>query len=114
MKDKLYYYRAKVTNIVDGDTFDAKLALGFYAELTLRFRMNRINAPEKRGSTRIEGQIAEAALANEILGRNVYIRTHKADSFGRWLADVYLVEQDDCVDINQYMLDYGFAKPYEG
>ena len=39
MKDKLYWYKAKCTNVVDGDTIDAEIYLGFTASVKVRLRI---------------------------------------------------------------------------
>lgn len=59
MLDKLYYYKAKITAVYDGDTCTADLDLGLS---TIRkgekIRLSRINAPEVRGASRQRGLIS--------------------------------------------------------
>lgn len=107
-EDKLYWYEAKVINVVDGDTVDCLVSLPFYATLTLRLRLLHINAPEMHGESAVEGHRAMWWLTGMVLNKKVLIRTHKSDSFGRWLAEIYL----DNVNINQEMLSLGYAEPY--
>jgi micrococcal nuclease len=106
-----------VTNIVDGDTFDATVDLGFHATMALRFRMLGIDTPELRprgGTAETRASEKKAALAaksflsQQIYGKLVNIETAKGDSFGRWLAEVHL----DDVNINCLMIEAGHAKKY--
>lgn len=96
----MYEYKASVKRVVDGDTIDMVVDMGFYMTATLRFRVLGINTPELR-----RGTPAEKAKGREAKDRvwdlceearihkgdySIVIRTEKADSFGRWLAEVWL------------------------
>ena len=105
----VFCYKAYVYNVVDGDTFDARVDVGFKIEMNLRFRMSKINAPEKRGASRAEGLRSTVWLEEQILEKDVVVETFKSGSFGRWLAIVYI----DGVEVNQLMVDKGFAVPYK-
>ena len=108
-----YLYRAVVTNVVDGDTIDVDIDLGFYVTLmNQRIRLVGIDAPERRGETRQEGEEATLFLRDLLEGQTIILQTIKGrddadreDSFGRWLGVVYL----DGQDINQAMIDAGHA-----
>lgn len=112
-----YLYRAEVTNIVDGDTIDVDIDLGFYIWIrNQRIRLVGIDAPEKRGETRDKGEESSAFLENLIDGKSIILRTLKGrddsdrnDSFGRWLGVIYL----DGKNINQAMIEAGHAVIYE-
>ena len=112
-----FLYRANVVNIVDGDTIDVDIDLGFYILIrNQRIRLVGIDAPEKRGDAREEGKAATAFLENLIVGKSIILKTIKGrdeadrdDSFGRWLGIVYL----DGKDINQAMIDAGHAEIYD-
>lgn len=104
----MYEYMGKVTNVVDGDTVDIDVDLGFHMRSLQRFRLIGINCPEVHGATRTEGLAASAYVRTTLLGQLVRIRTEKSDDFGRWLARVYLGQ----VDFNQSLIDGGFAVPY--
>lgn len=85
----MYRYRAKIIKIVDGDTFDADVDLGFYMTARIRFRCLGYDAPELSGPEKEAGKAARALLEALIpVGGTYEIETRKADSFGRWLADV--------------------------
>jgi len=86
---------AVVTNVVDGDTFDAEVDLLYKTKHSGRFRILGVDAPEVRGASRIEGLEAKAWAMTALAGREVRITGGtKTDSFGRWLVDVELDGED--------------------
>ena len=48
MSDQRFFYSAKVLNVVDGDTFDCMVDLGFSVHLKARVRLYGLNTPESR------------------------------------------------------------------
>lgn len=91
---ELYLYRAELVEVVDGDTYDLKVDVGFHGVFAHRFRLFGYDTPEMRKGTTFEREqgAAARALASDWfagLSGEIYVRTHKADSFGRWLADVH-------------------------
>lgn len=96
--EDVYLYKATVRKVVDGDTIDFYVDLGFYMEASLRFRLLGIDAPETRGGTPESKKLAREAteyVRNKLAfeTKEVYVRTYKADSFGRWLAEVLYTEE---------------------
>ena len=112
-----YLYRATVERVVDSDTIDVDIDLGFYTWLkSQRIRMVGIDAPEPKGETRSEGLESTAFLKDLIEGKEIIIRTFKAKDggdekgkWGRWLGRIYL----NGLDLNQHMIDTGHAVVYE-
>ena len=98
-----YTYRATVVRVVDGDTIDLDVDLGFHLRSRQRFRLLDYNAPETRGPERLLGIQAKADLVRRLpSGAALWVETHKGDSFGRWLCDLWLEPaaprlQDDLV-----------------
>ena len=113
-----YLYRAVVVRVVDGDTIDVDIDLGFYVWIKKqRIRLFGIDAPEVTGETRQEGLAATEHLKSLIEGESIILRTVKGadggdrdDSFGRWLGTVYHGD----IDVNAEMIRSGHALPYEG
>ena len=113
-----YLYRAVVVRVVDGDTIDVDIDLGFYVWIRKqRIRLFGIDAPEIRGETRQEGLAATEHLKSLIEGETIILRTVKGidggdrdDSFGRWLGTIYHGD----MDVNAEMVRSGHAKPYGG
>ncbi len=88
-----YRYSAIVRRIVDADTLDLDVDMGFRAwRIRERFRLAGINAPEMRGPQRAAGQAAKAYLESMLpIGAPVVIESAKdPDVFGRWIARVWL------------------------
>lgn len=95
---------AIITNVVDGDTVDILLDLGFTVKVKTRFRLARINTPE-RGEP---GWQQATDYMRQFVDQNITLDSTKIDKYGRYLADIYV--GDTC--INDYMLQQGLAKPY--
>ncbi len=94
----LYAFRVEeVVRVVDGDTYDLHVDLGFHARFSARFRLAGWDTPELRGGSDFEK--AKAVEASSVAqswfeenAGNVLVRTVKADSFGRWLASPFTLD----------------------
>lgn len=103
-----YYYRVvSVRKVVDGDTVDLSLDLGFYMTAALRFRVIGVDAPERGKSGGVEA--TEFVRQWLTADPNLTAYTRKADSFGRWLCDVY---REDGSSLSAALLEAGHAVPY--
>lgn len=108
----MYEYNAKITRVVDGDTVDAEVDLGFHLKANLRLRLARINTPERGqpGFTEATDRVKELTP----VGSMVRIKTGKAGGFGRWLAEIeYKVEESVMVNLNDQLLNEGLAVLYK-
>lgn len=111
----MYQYKAKITNVVDGDTFDMDIDLGFNIHIHERVRLLNIDTPEKFGKEKELGLIVKQYATDCFFGEEVVIRSEKADtaadtdSFGRWLVKVTL---DDGRDIDLIYNKLGINKKY--
>ncbi len=113
------YYVRKVENVVDGDTIDVLIDLGFDILFSSRVRLAGIDTPESRTK-----DIAEKTLgleSKEYLkkalkdAKSVVIKTEKMDSsekYGRILGWVYI--NGDTVSLNDMMINDGYAWGYLG
>jgi micrococcal nuclease len=102
-----YRYRARIVNVVDGDTVDAVIDVGFDITVTKRLRLLGIDTPE-RGQAGY--QEAREALAAEVLNQEVTIVTEKSDSFGRYLASIHT----GLINVNHWLVHKGLARIYRG
>lgn len=102
-----YEYDAEVLKVVDGDTVDLRVDLGFSIFTEMRVRLYGINAPELNTQA---GKDARAWLLNKLLP-NITVRTIKdrQEKYGRYLA-VLLDESGN--SINEQMVAVGHAVPY--
>lgn len=104
----MYEYWCQITRVVDADTFDGSIDIGFNTRHNDRFRVHHIDAYEKNTKKGKEAII----LAKKLLeGKSLKITTAKPDKYGRWLCDITL---EDGRNYAQVMIDEGYAVPYEG
>lgn len=112
----MYEYKATITNVVDGDTFDMDIDLGFHIHIHERVRLLDIDTPEKFGSEKKLGLIVKQYAENNFLNKEVVIQSEKADiaadtdSFGRWLVRVIVNGEKDIRDIYNSL---GVNKKYD-
>ena len=113
------YYVKKVTKVVDGDTIDVDIDLGFDISFSSRVRLAGIDTPESRTTDKMEkalGLEAKAYLKKEIeAAKTVAIKTEKMDSsekYGRILGWVFL--DGSTVSLNEKMITDGHAWGYLG
>ena len=110
-----YIYSALVLKIVDGDTIDCAVDLGFNTYVKERFRLYGIDTPEKNSKDPVLRDSAIAAtqfVKTAIDGKNILIDSTGKDKYGRWLAKVY-VELGQPT-INEQLVSLGLAKAYFG
>lgn len=112
-KSDLYYYRGTVEKVVDGDTLDLRVDLGFYLTSNLRFRLAKINTAEifgvsKSSAAYRKGIRAKRFLEDWLEGREVWIRSKRTGKFGRWLAEVWC----DGISVNELLVKKGLARKY--
>ena len=116
----MYEYRVKkVLRIVDGDTIDVDIDLGFDISYMQRVRLAGIDTPESRTTDKAEkvlGLEVKDKLKKAIdAATNIVIKTEKPDSsekYGRILGWVFL--DGNTVSINQTLIDEGYAWGYMG
>lgn len=113
------YYVKEVKNVVDGDTIDVVIDLGFSILFESRVRLAGIDTPESRTTDKREkalGLESKKYLAERIKGaKNVVIKTEKLDSsekYGRILGWLYLDGEGN--SINHEMIEKGYAWGYLG
>ena len=113
------YYVKKVTRVVDGDTIDVDIDLGFDISFSSRVRLAGIDTPESRTTDKAEkalGLEAKAYVKSQIdSAKSVVIKTEKMDSsekYGRILGWVFLDGSD--LSLNEKMIKDGYAWGYLG
>ena len=123
----MYEYKIKeIDRIVDGDTVDATIDLGFDVLYKTRVRLYGINTPETRTrdlEEKAKGLAAKERL-NEIINKAVHMRHHlilqtkEKGKFGRYLGVIIIEDcrpdHDTRTDINQLLVEEGHAEPYYG
>jgi len=111
----MYQYKIKKINrIIDGDTIDVEISLGFHITINQRVCLKDIDAAETRTkdlTEKTEGLLAKEWLEKELSKPGEWIiETTKDDKYGRILGTLYLVGEP--VTVNERMLNDGIARPY--
>jgi|TARA_R100001530_G_scaffold92574_1_gene64253 micrococcal nuclease len=111
----MYEYRCSLVKVIDGDTIDVCIDLGFKVTLSNeRVRLSGIDTPESRTRNLEEKKLGLAAKARlkELLPKKFVIRTVKDDKgkFGRILGIPFV----DDIDICQQLIEEGHAREYSG
>ena len=117
MENNLYNYKGTVTNVVDGDTVDVLIDVGFHLSFKTRVRLLGINTPEmnaKDEATRTAAQAAKNFTTAHLLNSQVKLHTEKADAFGRYLAVIYLVKDGIEINFNDLLVKDGYAVIFKG
>lgn len=117
-KHKLFHYKASVDRVVDGDTIDVTLDLGFDIQMKGRVRFAGVNAPESRTKDAVEKQAGLAAKRYvedwiSALESNVIIET-SLDATGKYGRILGRILNDDGDCLNDEMVSIGHATPYHG
>jgi len=113
------YHVKKVTNVVDGDTIDVEIDLGFDISFSSRVRLAGIDTPESRTTNKAEkvlGLESKEYVKSKIKdAKEVVIKTEKMDSsekYGRILGWLFL--DGSKVSVNEQMIADGYAWGYLG
>ncbi len=112
----MYEYHVKeIVKIVDGDTVDLVLDLGFSTFVQQRLRLKGIDTPELSSTNESERIIANEAkgyvsvwLINQ---KKLAVKTFKDDKYGRLLAEIF---GDGGVCLNTLLVESGYAWAYNG
>tara|TARA_R100001086_G_scaffold12625_1_gene6582 strand:- start:101 stop:475 length:375 start_codon:yes stop_codon:yes gene_type:complete len=117
----MFDYPCKVTRVVDGDTIDVNIDLGFKIWHRARVRMLGIDTPESRTRNLAEkamGLASKARLKEMLKGKSVTIECTKAKGkFGRVLANVWAADKKAgavAICLNNQLCEEGYARPYFG
>ena len=115
----MYEYKCKVKRVVDGDTMDVILDLGFDVLHSVRVRLAGIDTPESRTrdlDEKARGKLSKAYLKESIKGRKVVLKTKLKDSrgkFGRVIAEVWVeFEKGSLRNVNELMIKECHAVRY--
>lgn len=112
----MFQYKAEVVRIVDGDTIDVVIDLGFKITTNQRIRFARINTPEtynvKKDSEEYQKGMASKQYVEQRLTTNkneIKLETEKVtEKYGRYIGTIWLA--DSTVSLNDELVEKGFAK----
>ena len=113
----MYTYNVEVTRVVDGDTVDVDIDLGFgMVYKKQRVRLMGIDTPESRTRNLEEkfyGLQAKGFMKSMVEGKEgIKLVSHDKGKFGRILGELFIPNTD--ISVNQLMIDNWHAVPYLG
>ncbi len=113
MELQLYTYKARVVSVYDGDTCSIDIDLGLHTWIhEEKIRLNRINAPEIRGSEREQGIPSRDYLRSLVLDQEIILQTIKdeKEKYGRYLGELWLMnENGEYFNVNDKLVADGYA-----
>jgi len=119
----MYTYKISPLKVVDGDTIDAEIDLGFDIKVKKRVRFMGINAPESRTKDleeKAKGLAAKDRVKALLDGcDNIQLKSHGVGKFGRCLGEIMLDTVDGqekltLVSLNELLINEGHATEYHG
>lgn len=117
LSDYLYHYQALVWTVTDADTIKVDWDLGRRTRGDETIRFSRINAIERKDP---KGEEAKKYVEDRILGKTVILKTEKDtrgltkyESFSRFLAEVYYETPEGWINLNDELLEVGYATLYK-
>ena len=115
----MYTYKAKLDRVVDGDTIDVNIDLGFDISVHKRVRLAGINAPESRTKDLEEKKkgLASKARLIELLDKgDLVVESKELGKYGRVIGDltIYPDNLDLPININETLIEEGHAVEYDG
>ena len=116
----MYTYKAKLMRVVDGDTVDAEIDLGFGVFMKQRIRLYGINTPESRTRDLEEKEkgLKAKARVEELLALTegkFFLYSKGVDKYGRCLGDVRIEPNiHNHINLSEKLLAENLAVPYYG
>ena len=112
----MYEYRCKIVKVIDGDTVDVDIDLGFgMTYKKQRVRMKGIDTPESRTRDLEEkkfGLASKEFLKEQLKDQEIELVSHDKGKFGRILGELFV--GSSAYSINRIMIDNHHAVPYDG
>jgi len=119
----MYNYKIRPVKIIDGDTIDAEIDLGFDIKTKKRIRFAGINTPESRTrdlKEKARGLAAKDRVKQLLNGcDNITLQSHGLGKFGRCLGEIFLdkVDGKECLtlkSLNELLIKEKHAVEYNG
>ena len=119
----MYTYKAKLDRVVDGDTVDAYIDLGFDISVHKRIRLAGIDSPESRTrdlEEKAKGLAAKDRLKAILEGaKTIQLNSHGVGKYGRCLGELHVdvVDGKECLtlaNVNELLIKEGHAVEYHG
>jgi endonuclease YncB( thermonuclease family) len=105
-----FQYKCVMTRVLDGDTMEFFVDLGFDSWIKSKFRIAHVDTPELK--TPQGKQVKSVVESWFSLAGELTLNSLGMDKYGRWLAEVYSAKYGQT--LNSWLLDNSYATPYEG
>ena len=106
----MFEYNAMIVRVIDGDTVEADIDLGFYVTTRVKLRLDGIDTPEifrpSNSEERNHGYDAKAHVERLVLNKPCIVKTSKTGKYGRWIAGIVV----NGIDVVESLLENNFAK----
>ena len=119
----MYTYNIQLIRVIDGDTIDANIDLGFDVSVKKRIRFIGINTPESRTrdlEEKARGLAAKDRVKQLLTGCNrIQLNSHGVGKYGRCLGEIHIdtvdgQEKMTMVSVNELLINEGHAVEYHG
>lgn len=115
----MYTYKAKLIKVIEGDTIDAQIDLGFGVYMQQRVKLFGITTPDSRSKDIKEKELGYASKQRitELLGKQFLVTTimNKRGKVGRVLGIIKVISSDSTeININDTLVSEGFATKHSG
>jgi micrococcal nuclease len=109
---KVFIYNvASIERVIDGDSIEAVLDLGFNIFYKVSIRVDGLDTPEKNT---VEGKLVKAYAEEWFKTGSFVVNSKELDKYGRVLGSISKVSKDTTLDYNQVLISQGFARLYNG
>lgn len=109
-----YFYNFELERVLDGDTVDGTIDLGFRLFYKTRLRLKDVHAPEtyrpKSEEEREAGNFCTAFLEGYLEGAKLTLHSRKLDIYNRSVGDLYAGEKSVNDAMRKFITDNGFEK----
>lgn len=113
----MYEYKGRITRIIDGDTLETSLSIGFHISHLIRLRLAGVNTPEKygvkKGSPEYLAGVEASEFVEELLPVGSFVRVKtfkdKTGKYGRYIAEVYFQKDDQTYCLNDMLIAKGYG-----
>ena len=112
----MYNYRANVIRVVDADTLDLDVDIGFGIFTRQCVRLARIDAWEVRGEEKVKGRKAKAFVEDLLhpIKQVMIATTKERGKYGRYIAEIMVPKGDGYTNLSDLLVEEGHAREYEG
>ena len=115
----MWEYQIRVLRVIDGDTIDAAVDLGFFTHRNIRIRLYGIDTPETRtrdAEEKKRGFAAKAVLTKMLNDADrIILKSHGIGKFGRCLGEIFVERGDNPrISVADTLISQGFGKEYDG